>query len=74
MLKVSVPLVDGGAMDWEVDDSKYQRLLQLRQDGLEGKALIHELLTDDWSAPPRGIRLSGTMEDGTEIDEWIVYR
>jgi hypothetical protein len=71
MLKVEVSLVDGGAMDWSVDDSVYRRLLELRNDGLEGRDLVDSLLTDDWGAPPTGVRLAGMLEDGTKIDEYI---
>jgi hypothetical protein len=71
MLKVEVSLADGGAMDWAVPDATYTRLLELRRDGWEGRELIDTLLTDDWAAPPSGVRLVGTLKDGTEIDEYI---
>jgi hypothetical protein len=74
MLKVSASLVDGGALDWDVPDAKYAELVRLRHDGYEGMALIHELFTDDWGAPPMTVRLYGTMDDGTAVDESIPYR
>jgi|GEM_PF-1389974 len=71
MLRVEASLVNGGAMDWEVDESVYLRLLELRRDGLDGMALVEELLTDDWGAPPYKVRIVGRLDDGTEVDESI---
>jgi hypothetical protein len=73
MLKVEVNTVNGGAMDWPVPDSILDKLARLRRDGLEGRDLVHELLTDDWGAPPRGVSITGTTDDGRSINEYIPY-
>jgi hypothetical protein len=73
MIKVSVPRVDGSLQDWTEPDSLYARLVSLRNDGYSGKQLADELLGDDWGCPPSGIRLTGTLDDGTEIDDYIPY-
>jgi hypothetical protein len=74
MLTLSIPLVNGGAFpDRDVDDDLYEKYLSLREDGFEGKELIHELLTDDWGPPPTGIYLKGTLDDGTDVDLYIPY-
>jgi hypothetical protein len=73
MIKISVPGVDGSSQDWTETDGVYSRYLKLRSSGYKGKSLVHELLTDDWGAPPVGVRLTGTLEDGTPVDEYIPY-
>ena len=74
MIKVSISFVDGGAQDWTEPDSIYSRYLSLRRSGYEGKVLVDELLTDDWGPPPVGVQLSGTLGDGTAVNEYIPYR
>ena len=73
-INVSISFVDGSLSDWEEPVSFYQRVATLRSKGFEGKSLIEELFGDDWAAPPRGVRLSGTFEDGTAVEESIPYR
>jgi hypothetical protein len=74
MLRVAVSLVDGGLLDQTVPDSFYTELVALRASGLEGKALVHALLSDDWGAPPKFVTLSGTLSNGTAVKESIAYR
>ena len=71
MLKVSVFLVNGGKSDWTVPDSFYRKLLSLRRSGLEGKPLVHELISDDLRPPPTFVTLTGQLEDGTKVKEEI---
>jgi len=74
MLKVSIPLVNGDLQEFDQPDSIMSRLSSLRRDSYEGKALVHALLTDDWGPPPRSVRIRGTLEDGTMVDEYIPYQ
>lgn len=73
MLKVQVNTVDGGVQDWTESDSILDKLARLRSDGLEGRDLVHALLTDDWGAPPQGVSITGTTDDGRVINEYIPY-
>lgn len=73
MIKVTVPLVDGSLMEWEQEDSLYDKYLEFFGCGYEGKALIHQFLTDDWGAPPTSVRLTGRLKDGQVIDVKIPY-
>lgn len=72
-LEVTAHLVDGCLLDFDVDPDFLARLASLRGQGLEGRALIHELLTDDWGAPPVFVRIVGSGFDGNPIDITIPY-
>ncbi|BCV58979.1 hypothetical protein [Shewanella algae] len=74
MILVSISLVDGGLQEFEESDSFLQRLDQLKSEGYEGKSLIHELITDDWGAPPLYVKISGKTSQGQEINEHIPYQ
>lgn len=73
MLKVSIYLVDGGLQELNQVDSLVDRLSSLRHDGYEGRVLVNALITDDWGAPPTGVRIRGTLENGKIVDEYIPY-
>jgi hypothetical protein len=60
-------------MDWNVNDDLYARYKKAVESGLEGRDLVHELLTDDWAAPPRGIHITGTTADGETVDLMLDY-
>jgi hypothetical protein len=52
------PSLQGGARAWDFAADKlveYEAALVAR--GLEGWTLIHELLGDDWGAPPRSVQI-----------------
>ena len=65
---VEASLVDGGAQTFTFGSEFLVKLRQLEAAGLTGRALINELITDDWSAPPRGIRITAAG-----VDRWIPY-
>lgn len=72
-VKVVVNLVNGDRSEWTeplVILAKHDRLVH---EGLKGKALIHELLTDDWGAPPTCVTLSCPGVDGKLIEIVIPY-
>jgi hypothetical protein len=69
---VSVRLVDGGLQEWQEGPDLLVRLQNLRRRGLEGKQLIHELLTDDWAAPPRVVIISGVAPDGQRLEDILI--
>jgi hypothetical protein len=72
-LTARVHLVDGGLMVIPLDDNFLVRLTRLQAAGLQGKALVHELLTDDWGPPPVAIVVKGTAPDGSSVDFTIPY-
>ena len=71
-LSVVVSHVDGSQSDLEYPDSLLAKLQQLRDQGLTGKRLVHELLTDDWGPPPRSVRISGIVR-GKVVNEVLPY-
>lgn len=73
MVHVSLSTVDGGFQEWTKSDSFYRACISLREAGLNGKAIIQKMISKDWKAVPKGMRLSGTLEDGSSIDEYVSY-
>ncbi len=57
-LKIEFPLVNGSLYSLEYDS---------------GKELIHNLVTDDWSPPPRSMVIEAQSEDGKIITITIPY-
>lgn len=55
-LLAKISFVDGGYDEVPVAASEYRRLKAL---GLTDKALIIELLSDDWGAPPSIVEIDG---------------
>ena len=74
MIRVAINFVDGGYQEYTESLRIIDSLNQLRSRGFEGKELIDTLLTDDWGPPPSIVSLTGTLEDGTRVDERIAYR
>lgn len=72
-LTARVHLVDGSLMVIPLDDDFLVRLKRLQTAGLQGKALVHELLTDDWGPPPVAVVVRGTAPDGSAVDLTIPY-
>jgi hypothetical protein len=70
---VEARLVDGGAQDWVFGPSFLAKLSSLDVQGVTGKKLIHELLTDDWAAPPVVILISWTDANGRFAERKIPY-
>ena len=69
---VTAHLVNGHLLDFDVDPDFLGRLTALQAQGLVGRSLIHELLTDDWGAPPIFLRVVGLGPDGA-VDITIPY-
>lgn len=51
-LTIEAHLVDGGLLRFNAAPGLLAKLERLQLQGLRGQELIHELLTDDWGAPP----------------------
>jgi hypothetical protein len=50
LVHVAVHLVDGGIQEWAASVDIVERIAEARSRGLEGKRLVHEVITDDWAA------------------------
>lgn len=72
-VNVRVHLVDGGLQEFREGADFLRRLARLEREGLQGRALINALITDDWGAPPVRVVLSGTNLDGVEFTQGIPY-
>lgn len=73
VIHVSIKLVDGGLQEITEDDRFISQLKILKNQGYGGKELIHQLITDDWSAPPVYIDINGTTSNGSVINIRIPY-
>ncbi len=73
MIQVSIKLVDGGLQELTEEDEFICQLEILQNQGYEGKELIHQLLTDDWGAPPVYVDISGTTSNGSVVNIRIPY-
>ncbi len=73
MIKVTARLVDGGLQEFTESDEFLTRMNTLIQQGYEGKELVHELITDDWGAPPVYIEITGYTSKGISVNERIPY-
>ena len=57
-VRVQVLTVDGGGMDYLEGNyilAKYDKAVHA---GLTGRALVNEVISDDWAAPPRKVTIS----------------
>ncbi len=74
MITVEIRFVNGAYQEFTVPESIIDRLYALRRNGVEGKDLVHSLLSDDWVPPPRTVKFVGTLADGKRVEESIVYQ
>lgn len=72
-IQVEARLVDGSTQDFRFGESFILEMNRLKAQGINGKALIHSLLTDDWGAPPLYILVTGVDQNGAVINERIPY-
>ncbi len=56
MVRADAHLRDGGLAEFDLPDSSIQKFERLRQDGYSEREIIHQLITDDWAAPPLTVR------------------
>ncbi len=71
MLNGCAYLVNGDVLD--LGDVCEATLKRLQAEGYAGRALIHELITDDWGAPPRFVEIVGKGASGDSISLRIAY-
>lgn len=70
---VSIRFVDGSLQDYEEDPLFLSRLRLLQSEGVAGKQLVHELISDDFGAPPSGVEIWGKDTDGQGFSVKISY-
>ena len=68
-VSIEIRFVDGGLDDSISGDHYLQNYRKLKAEGYEGKKLIHELLTDDWGAPPHTV----TIREDSRVVAVIPY-
>lgn len=74
VLRVTTRHVDGSMCEFDVGQELLDALRDLQAQGLEGKRLIHQLLTDDWAAPPVLVDITGIDDAGQVVEVRIPYR
>lgn len=72
-ISVSVRLVDGSLMQFDAAADLLDRLNALQAQGLQGRQLIHQLLSDDWGPPPLFVEIIGTSPEGRHVEVLIPY-
>jgi hypothetical protein len=73
-IRVQIYFVDGSLLDTLVHPEILGRHAALATQGLTGKALIHELWSDDFGPLPLRLDLSGTAPSGQAVYISIPYR
>lgn len=68
-VKVAIHYVDGSYSEHDEELGILARHDRLVHAGKGGKALIDELLSDDWAAPPRKVTLSFRGDTGMQTIE-----
>lgn len=71
-IQVRANLIDGDLWEIERSEKLWAEYLRLQKEGYTGKRLVHELLTDDWPAPPVRVVLSGFYK-GEPVEATIPY-
>jgi hypothetical protein len=75
MLHVTVRFADGSVQSLRKPAAIVERLAELRLQGIEGRALLVALLeSGDWDRPISGIAISGALEDGRFVNDWVSCR
>lgn len=64
---------DGSMSEYEENNFFILQLRKLQNNGYQGKSLIDALISDDLGAPPSSVILKGKLNDGSEINESILY-
>ncbi len=57
MVRADAHLRDGGLAEFDLPDGSIQKMERLRAEGFSEREIIHQLLTDDWAAPPLYVEL-----------------
>jgi hypothetical protein len=63
MIQVTIRFVDGSLQEFTETKDFLLRFTDLKEQGYEGKDLVNELISDDWSAPPIFVQIKGSGID-----------
>ena len=74
MINVKISFVDGSFHEFEEDNRFGEELIELQEQGYEGRELIHALLSDDWGPQPTFVMIKRTLANGKNSDISIPYR
>ena len=75
MIHIKIFFVDESITEYDVIDPNFsKRLKKLQESGYKGKELINNLISDDWAAPPRTVRIIGSDSNDGSIDIRINYK
>jgi hypothetical protein len=72
-LVAKVHFVNGDVMEIPLTFGYLERVALLKDQGFEGKELVHRLLSDDWATPPATVELVGETADGAVVGLVIPY-
>lgn len=72
-ITVTIRLVDGGFQEFTKGPEILKELESLQREGLAGRQLIDNLISDDWAAPPSFVSISGLDERGKKVTHTIAY-
>lgn len=62
-VNVTIEFVDGSRSEAQYGPALMERYSELLAQGLGGRRLVNELLTDDWGPPPTSVTLAGIGAD-----------
>lgn len=70
---ISIRLIDGAFHEYKIGTAILEELRAFEQQGLSGKSLINNLISDNWGASPISVTISGKDEDGKDFVQSIFY-
>jgi hypothetical protein len=70
---VSIRFVDGGLQDYQKGPDFLSKLRLLQSQGVAGRQLVHELISDEFGAPPSGVEVWGQDAGGQGFSIKIPY-
>lgn len=73
-VKISFVNGDSNGDGWLEDRAFIERLIDLQDQGYTGKALINNLISDDWGPPPREVVITWPSADGQIQELRVQYR
>lgn len=74
MMTIQTFYIDGSVSEFTTDESIVEQLGFFKDQGYKGIELVHRLISDDFSAPPTSVNISGKLKSGIDIDETIYYQ
>lgn len=73
-ITIQIFYIDGSCSEFMTDDDIIQRLNALKDQGYKDKFIIHQLISDDFAAPPISVNIRGKLKNGMAIQETLYYQ